>query len=240
MNSYCLDLNVGFVKGNGSFTGDIDTQSHTATRSRSADPSSYRDRWSDSRFGWALGYGSSVCSSSSKRDYDVAKPPRKLDLDGLTPFEKNFYVESPSVAAMSEKEVEGYRLQREITVEGRDVPKPVKSFSYVGFPEYVMQEIAKAGFVELTAIQAQGWPMALNGRDLIADFRQTSPGDGPILLVLSPTCELAVQILHESTEFGASSRIKVHASMVEFQRDLKSVISKKLFMLNHQHFWKIS
>ena len=89
--------------------------------------------FSDSGFGGASGYGSLVRSSSSKRDYDVAEPPRKLDLDGLTPFEKNFYVESPSVAAMSEKEVE-YRLQREITVEGRDVPQPVKSFSDVGFP----------------------------------------------------------------------------------------------------------
>ncbi|KAI9160390.1 hypothetical protein LWI28_007695 [Acer negundo] len=70
--------------------------------------------------------------ASRKRDYDVAEPPRKLDLDGLTPFEKNFYVESPSVATMSEKEVEEHRLQREITVEGRDIPKPVKSFSDVG------------------------------------------------------------------------------------------------------------
>ncbi|KAK1574934.1 hypothetical protein Q3G72_001127 [Acer saccharum] len=77
--------------------------------SRSADPSSYRDHQSDSGFGGALGYGSSVRSSPSKRDYYVAEPPRKLDLDGLTPFEKNFYVESPSVAAMSEKEMEDRR-----------------------------------------------------------------------------------------------------------------------------------
>lgn len=55
-------------------------------------------------------------------------------MDGLTPFEKKFYVESPSVAAMSEAEVEEYRLRREITVEGKDVPKPVKSFQDVGFP----------------------------------------------------------------------------------------------------------
>jgi ATP-dependent RNA helicase DDX5/DBP2 len=63
-----------------------------------------------------------------------------LDLDGLTPFEKNFYVESPSVAAMSDKEVEEYRLRREITVEGRDVPKPVKSFRDVGFPGNLLVE----------------------------------------------------------------------------------------------------
>lgn len=35
---------------------------------------------------------------------------------------------------MSESEVEEYRRRREITVEGRDVPKPVKSFKDVGFP----------------------------------------------------------------------------------------------------------
>lgn len=90
--------------------------------------------FSDSGFGGASGYGSSVRSSSSKRDYDSADPPKKVDLDGLTPFEKNFYIESPSVAAMSESEVEEYRQLREITVEGRDVPKPVKRFSDVGFP----------------------------------------------------------------------------------------------------------
>lgn len=90
--------------------------------------------FSDSGLGGGSSYGSSVRSSSSRREYDGSEPPRKLDLDGLTPFEKNFYVESPSVAAMSEREVEEYRQLREVTVEGRDVPKPVKSFHDVGFP----------------------------------------------------------------------------------------------------------
>lgn len=80
------------------------------------------------------GFGGSVRSSSSKKDYDGAESPKKFDLDGLSHFEKNFYVESPSVAAMSERDVEEYRQRREITVEGRDVPKPVKSFRDVGFP----------------------------------------------------------------------------------------------------------
>ncbi|MBA0818975.1 hypothetical protein Gohar_019584, partial [Gossypium harknessii] len=184
---------------------------------------------SDSGFGGASAYNGSVRSSSSRRDYDGAEPPRKLDLDGLTPFEKNFYIESPSVAAMSDAEVEDYRRRREITVEGRDVPKPVNSFRDIGFPDYVLQEITKAGFVEPTAIQAQGWPMALKGRDLIGIAETGSgktlayllpaivhvnaqpilaPGDGPIVLVLAPTRELAVQIQQEAAKFGASSRIK--------------------------------
>lgn len=35
-----------------------------------------------------------------------------------------------------------------------------------------------------------------------------APGDGPIVLVLAPTRELAVQIQQEASKFGASSKIK--------------------------------
>lgn len=49
--------------------------------------------------------------------------------------------------------------------------------------EYVMQEITKAGFVEPTPIQAQGWPMALKGRDLIG-IAET--GSGKTLAYLLP------------------------------------------------------
>lgn len=91
---------------------------------------------SDSGFSGGSSYRS---SSSNRKDYEGKDSPRKVDLDGLTPFEKNFYVESPFIAAMTESEVEEYRRQREITVEGREVPKPVKSFHDVGFPGILKQ-----------------------------------------------------------------------------------------------------
>lgn len=85
------------------------------------------------------------------------------------------------------------------------------------------------GFKAPTAIQAQGWPMALSGRDVVGIAETGSgktlayclpsivhinaqpflePGDGPIVLILAPTRELAVQIQQECTKFGSSSRIK--------------------------------
>lgn len=46
-----------------------------------------------------------------------------------------------------------------------------------------MQEVTKAGFVEPTPIQSQGWPMALKGRDLIG-IAET--GSGKTLAYLLP------------------------------------------------------
>lgn len=75
----------------------------------------------------------------------------------------------------------------------------------------------------------QGWPMALSGRDVIGISATGSGktlafvlpaivhinaqpllqrGDGPIVLILSPTRELAVQTMNECGKFGYTSRIK--------------------------------
>jgi ATP-dependent RNA helicase DDX5/DBP2 len=42
------------------------------------------------------------------------------------------------VASMTDDEVMAYRRLREITVEGRDVPKPVRDFRDVGFPGMIL------------------------------------------------------------------------------------------------------
>ena len=86
---------------------------------------------SDSALGAAPSTKNETASAS-------ASPARKINLDGLPHFEKNFYSESPSVRSMTEPEVTEYRLRREITVEGKDVPKPVKSFSDAAFPGTIL------------------------------------------------------------------------------------------------------
>ena len=112
----------------------------------------------DSGFGYKKEHDSSYrSSSSSKRDSDggAETAPRKSELDGLTPFEKNFYVETQSIAAMSESDVEEYRRRREITVEGKDVPKPVKSFNDVGFPGSELFSVIFMGATQLIICRAR-------------------------------------------------------------------------------------
>eukprot|EP01018_Ginkgo_biloba_P012656 Gb_23603 [translate_table: standard] len=98
--------------------------------SRFGDPNSYRKR---KRGGGGSGFrGGSFDDNRSKREFDSISLP-KQDFNNLIPFEKNFYVEAPSVAALTEDEVRAYRSRREITVEGRDVPKHIRNFCDANF-----------------------------------------------------------------------------------------------------------
>jgi len=148
----------------------------------------------------------------------------------LIKFEKDFYQEHPAVTALSPDEAERVRKSKSITVvHGSSIPKPVRTFEEASFPEYVLEEVSRAGFKEPTPIQVQGWPIALSGRDMVG-IAETgsgktlafllpaivhinaqpylSRGDGPIVLVMAPTRELAVQIQEEANRFGRSSKIK--------------------------------
>ncbi|KAH7140727.1 ATP-dependent RNA helicase dbp-2 [Dactylonectria macrodidyma] len=151
------------------------------------------------------------------------------DVSSLPKFEKDFYKEHADVANRSDAEVDAFRQKHQMAITGSGVPKPVETFDEAGFPRYVMDEVKAQGFPAPTAIQSQGWPMALSGRDVVGIAETGSgktltyclpaivhinaqpllaPGDGPIVLVLAPTRELAVQIQQEITKFGRSSRIR--------------------------------
>ncbi|TRY56315.1 hypothetical protein DNTS_031853 [Danionella cerebrum] len=154
---------------------------------------------------------------------------KKWDMDQLPKFEKNFYSEHPEINHMTQYDVDEYRRKREITVRGSGCPKPVPNFHQAQFPQYVVDVLLQQNFKEPTAIQAQGFPLALSGRDMVG-IAQTGSGktlayllpaivhinhqpylergDGPICLVLAPTRELAQQVQQVAYDYGKSSRIK--------------------------------
>ncbi|KAL3067373.1 hypothetical protein OYC64_017165 [Pagothenia borchgrevinki] len=154
---------------------------------------------------------------------------KKWNMDDLPKFEKNFYTEHPEVQHLSQFEMEEFRRNKEITVRGSGCPKAIPAFHQAQFPQYVMDVLMQQHFKEPTAIQAQGFPVALSGRDMVG-IAQTGSGktlayllpaivhinhqpylergDGPICLVLAPTRELAQQVQQVALEYGKSSRIK--------------------------------
>ncbi|CAH0546381.1 unnamed protein product [Brassicogethes aeneus] len=146
----------------------------------------------------------------------------------LQPFKKDFYVPHDAVAKRSTFEVDQYRQTKEITIEG-DVPNPIQNFNEANFPDYVMNEIRKAGYENPTSIQAQGWPIAMSGHDMVGIAQtgsgktlaytlpsivhinnqpQVNRGEGPIVLILAPTRELAQQIQQVANDFGRSSYVR--------------------------------
>ena len=89
-------------------------------------------------------------------------------------------------------------------------------------------QISRAGFSEPTPIQAQAWPVAMEGRDVVAIAKTGSgktcgfllpgfmhiketrkdPRFGPTVLVVAPTRELANQIQVEANKFGQLSGLR--------------------------------
>lgn len=181
-----------------------------------------RDQYRDERHGCG-----GVGAKRGQTSISLRKP--HWDLSRLEPFQKDFYTPHPDVTNRSKDEIEAYRHSKEITVRGKDTPNPVTSFEETGFPEYVLKEIRRLGFKEPTAIQAQGWPIALSGKDLVGiastgsgktlsyilpaivhinNQPRINRGDGPVVLILAPTRELAQQIQQVANELGETSHIK--------------------------------
>ncbi|XP_031346613.1 DEAD-box ATP-dependent RNA helicase 20-like isoform X2 [Photinus pyralis] len=151
------------------------------------------------------------------------------DMTTLQPFRKNFYVPHMDIQNRSQTDIDSFRDEKAITVKGTNVPNPSECFDETNFPDYVMQEIIRQGYAEPTPIQAQGWPIALSGRDMVG-IAQTGSGktlaymvpaaihinhqqrpqrgEGPIVLILAPTRELAQQIQQVARDFGAPSMIR--------------------------------
>ncbi|XP_018617673.1 probable ATP-dependent RNA helicase DDX5 [Scleropages formosus] len=190
-----------------------------------------RDRSRDRSYGGGSRFGAGRGGPAPGKFGNPGERLRKKhwNLDELPKFEKNFYKEHPDVTRRSTQEVEQYRRSKEVTVKGRDCPNPIMKFHEATFPNYVMDVITKQNFTEPTPIQAQGWPLALSGKDMVGIAQTGSgktlsyllpaivhinhqpflePGDGPICLVLAPTRELAQQVQQVAAEYGRASRLK--------------------------------
>uniref|UniRef100_A0A8C0NBB3 RNA helicase n=2 Tax=Canis lupus familiaris TaxID=9615 RepID=A0A8C0NBB3_CANLF len=162
---------------------------------------------------------------------DALKWGRKKWED-LPPIKKNFYRQSETTSSMSQEQVDSWRKENNNIMcddlkegEKRRIPNPTCKFedAFQYYPE-VMENFKRAGFQKPTPIQSQAWPIVLQGIDLIG-VAQTGTGktlsylmpgfihldsqpvirekrNGPGMLVLTPTRELALQVEAECSKYS--------------------------------------
>lgn len=138
--------------------------------------------------------------------------------------------DTPEATEMSE--ADKYRKEHEITVTSGSkrakIPDPFRSFAEAPFSESVQAALKATGFKEPSPIQAQGWPIALSGVDVVGVAKTGSgktlgfllpmvhaissqqltgaAATAPAALILTPTRELALQIEKQFLKFcGGSS-----------------------------------
>lgn len=147
------------------------------------------------------------------------------------PYRKNFYVEVPELAKMSQDDVTAYRLELEgITVKGKGCPKPIKTWVQCGVSMKILNALKKHCYEKPTPIQTQAIPAIMCGRDLIGiaktgsgktiafllpmfrhimDQRPLEEAEGPISVIMTPTRELALQITKECKKFSKPLGLRV-------------------------------
>ncbi|XP_076799595.1 putative ATP-dependent RNA helicase DDX46 isoform X1 [Clavelina lepadiformis] len=163
--------------------------------------------------------------------------PKKLEAEidhskiNYEPFRKNFYVEVPELAALSQEEVDEMRMNMEnIKIRGKNCPKPMQAWVQAGVSYKMLNALKKANYEKPTIIQAQAIPAIMAGNDLIGiaktgsgktvafllpmlrqimDQRPLENGEGPIAVIMTPTRELALQITRECKKFSKSLKLRV-------------------------------
>ncbi|VDN59032.1 unnamed protein product [Dracunculus medinensis] len=146
------------------------------------------------------------------------------------PFRKNFYMETAEIAKLTKNEIDEYREKCDIRVRGKNCPKPIRTWAQCGVEWKILNTLKKLDYKAPTPIQSQAIPAILSGRDVIGiaktgsgktlafllpmfrhimDQPELDEMDGPIVVIMSPTRELAMQTWKEANKFAKQLDIRI-------------------------------
>ncbi|CAI5450038.1 unnamed protein product [Caenorhabditis angaria] len=164
--------------------------------------------------GGGRGGGSSGSAGGKLRTIDWSR-------ENLVPIQKDFYHENAAVSRRDQYEIDQWIASNQVTLEGSGIPRPVFEFNEAPYPGQI-HELLYAKFQKPTVIQGISWPIAMSGRDIISIAKTGSGktlafmlpalvhitkqtprkrGEGPSVLVMLPTRELAQQVQEVSIDF---------------------------------------
>ncbi|XP_056384066.1 mucin-2-like [Hyla sarda] len=126
------------------------------------------------------------------------------------------YREHQFITQLGQDQVDTLRQQLGVSVQGKEVCRPIVEFEHCNFPPTLCTNLKRAGYDAPTPIQMQMIPVGLMGRDILASadtgsgktaafllpavVRCMEQKDAPAALILTPTRELAVQIEKQAQE----------------------------------------
>lgn len=195
------------------------------------------------------GYGMSGFGGAPRSNGFAGQNLREVNynINEMASIEKNFYQEHADVTNRSVEEVGHWIRENEVTLNGKNIPRPIFNFNEAGLPPAFEQKLYQQ-YEKPTTIQSISWPVAMSGRDMISIARTGSgktlgfllPGimhvinqpqgthrDGPRILVMLPTRELAQQVEEVARTFCPLVNLRVTclfggAAKINQGRDLKN------------------
>lgn len=146
------------------------------------------------------------------------------------PFQKNLYIQVPELSKMTYAQVAALRRSLgNVRIRGKRCPTPITAWPQCGLSTAVLSVLERLAFSTPTPIQAQAIPCVMSGRDVIGVARTGSgktlafllpafrhvalqpramPGEGPAVLVVAPTRELAIQIYGDAKKFSRAVDVR--------------------------------
>ena len=172
---------------------------------------------------------SSKSSLGSSNSFSLTPPD--FDKLELPPAKKDFYSENDHLNDRDSDEIDDYLDDHNISLKGRYQPRPCITFKDLDLPSEISTALRNKNYEKPTPIQAQTWPIALSGDDMVG-LAQTGSGktcafvipglvhilnnkempkepNNPLMLVLCPTRELSQQVAQVTEEFASSMGINV-------------------------------
>ncbi|KAK2564693.1 putative ATP-dependent RNA helicase DDX46 [Acropora cervicornis] len=205
---------------------------HVVTKKKKRDPSKGELMENDQD---AMEYSSEdeVEEETIESTYANFKTKKKKDLQAVdhdkvyySSFRKNFYVEVPELARMTEEEVDEFRSKLEnIRVRGKDCPKPVKTWAQTGVSLKLLDVLKKNNYEKPTPIQAQAIPAIMSGRDLIGIAKT---GSGKTLAFLLPMYRHVVDQPELERDDGPIGSQSLSFGFLSY-----NLMTAELFSINH-------
>lgn len=88
------------------------------------------------------------------------------DATTLVSVDKNFYRPHEKTQGRTDEEVQQFLEENRISASD-GAPRPIQAFDELQLDDFVAEQLKKKNFQNVTPVQAQGWPIALSGSNMV-------------------------------------------------------------------------